>query len=236
MRSNSLFTPSAFLRRNSGYIFFFCVVFIFTQVGFNGGRRYHAQLEEILSDKTSKDKWSPSNLLALVTNDKNVIREHPIPELMQKAEEKYKKKLGSQSKTLKAAVMEYERRYRRPPPKGFDAWWDFVQEHDVKMTDEYDGMIDDLKPFWSLPGEEIRRRSEQVGHLSSINLVRIRNGSATVHNVNPMFHDTEVSARARGFRSMLGKFVQSVCYIPLLFLLLSHQFRLAPRYGFSNQH
>jgi hypothetical protein len=57
------------------------------------------------------------------------------------------KKLGGQSKTLKAAVIEYKRRYRRPPPKGIDAWWNFAQKYEVKMTDEHDGMIiDDLKP------------------------------------------------------------------------------------------
>lgn len=127
---------------------------------------------------------------------------------MQKAEEKYKKKLGSQSKTLEAAVMEYKRRYHRPPPKGFDRWWNFTQENKVKMIDEYDGMIDDLKPFWSLSGEEIRRRSVQVGHLPSINLVRIRNGSATVENVDSQ--DTEFSARSRGFRNMLTKFVKTL--------------------------
>jgi len=71
------------------------------------------------------------------------------------------------------------------------------------MIDEYDGMIDDLKPFWSLSGEEIRRRSFQVGQLPSIDLVRIRNGNATIEIVNSDFKDTEISARARGFRSML---------------------------------
>jgi len=75
----------------------------------------------------------------------------------------------------------------------------------VKMIDEYDGKIDDLKPFWSLSGEETRRHSVQVGHLPSI-----RNGSATVENVNPDFQDTEFSARSRGFRNMLTKFVKPV--------------------------
>ena len=179
------------------------------QVGFHSGRRYHTQLEDMLVEEISQDHWNPKTSFQ---NAQSVIREHPIPQLMQKAEEKYKKKLGSQSKTLKAAVREYKRRYHRPPPKGFDQWWNFAQKNKVKMIDEYDGMIDDLKPFWSLSGEEIRRRSVQVGHLPSIDLVRIRNGSATVENVNPDFQDTEFSARSRGFRNMLTKFVKTVCY------------------------
>lgn len=181
------------------------------QVGFHSGRRYHAQLGDMPVNESSQQSWSPNNILSFVSSDKNVIREHPIPQLMQEAEAKYKKKLGSQSQTLKAAVIEYKRRYRRPPPKGFDAWWNFAQENNVKMIDEYDGMIDDLKPFWALSGEEVRRRSEQAGHLPSIDMVRIRNGSATIENVHPEFLDTEISARSRGFKSMLKQIVHTVC-------------------------
>ncbi|KAF8909813.1 hypothetical protein CPB84DRAFT_1812991 [Gymnopilus junonius] len=126
---------------------------------------------------------------------------------MEEAEEKYRKKLSSQSKTLKAAVAEYRSRYRRAPPQGFDQWWAFCQKYNVVMVDEYDGLFEDLEPFWELSGEEIRRRAAQVGELPSIDLVRIRDGVADVINVNPGFHDSEVSARARGFRSMTGKFV-----------------------------
>ncbi|KAF8153340.1 hypothetical protein B0H34DRAFT_784438 [Crassisporium funariophilum] len=129
---------------------------------------------------------------------------------MEEAEAKYRKKLGGQSKTLKAAVAEYRHRYRRAPPKGFDEWWKFAQKYDVKMIDEYDGLIDDLKPFWELSGEEIRRRAAQVGELPSIDLVRVRSGVTTVVNVNPNFHDSEVSARAQGFKSMMGKFMDSL--------------------------
>ncbi|KAF8965814.1 capsular associated protein [Flammula alnicola] len=151
---------------------------------------------------------NPSNILPFADDEKkSVIAEHPIPSLMEEAEQKYKKKLSSQSATLRSAVAEYRRRYRRAPPKGFDEWWSFAQKYNVKMVDEYDGLMEDLKPFWELSGEEIRRRAAQVGELPSIDLVRIRDGEATVINVNPNFKDTEVSARARGFRSMTGKFV-----------------------------
>lgn len=206
------------------------------QVGFHSGRRYHAQLQEILPDENSQDSWSPNNILSFVGNDKSAIREHPIPKLMQEAEAKYKKKLGGQSKTLKDAVIEYIRRYRRPPPKGFDGWWNFTQANNVKMVDEFDGMIDDLKPFWSLSGEEIRRRSVQVGSLPSIDLVRIRNGAATIDNMHPDFHDTEISARSKGFRNMLTKYVKTVCHISTSSTGSSGKLHPAPRHGFPNQH
>ena len=213
MRFAKRLTFFRILRRNSGYIILFCLVFVFMHFGFHSGRRHHVQLEDLQVDESSEDGWSPNDILSFVGKNNSVVRGHPIPQLMQEAEEKYRKKLGIQSKTLKAAVIEYKRRYRRPPPKGFDAWWDFAQKYQVKMIDEYDGMIDDLKPFWSLSGEEIRRRSFQVGQLPSIELVRIRNGAATIEIVNTEFQDTEISARAKGFRSMLGKFMKTVCYM-----------------------
>jgi len=201
-------TWMAFLRRNAGYIFIFGVFFLFFQVGFRSGRRHRAKPEHV--DAHPND-WTavPSNL-SFASNGNIIIGEHPIPKLMEEAEEKFRKKLSSQSKTLKEAVAEYRRRYRRAPPKGFDEWWKFAMKNDVKMTDEYDGIMNDLKPFYELSGEEIRRRSEQVGRLPSIDLVRIRNGSANVINIKSDFKDSEVSARANGFSDMLLGFIKTV--------------------------
>ena len=48
---------------------------------------------------------------------------HPILELIKNAEDKWQKKLERASKTLEEAVVEYKRRYKRAPPKGFDDWY-----------------------------------------------------------------------------------------------------------------
>lgn len=136
---------------------------------------------------------------------------HPISDLMAEAEEKFNAKLARQSKTLEAAVKEYRRRYKREPPQGFDDWWDFARTFDFKMKDEFDILMEDMAPFYELPGEEIRRRVTQVGQLPSIDLVRVKNGVITVQNMQKGFKDSETSARARGFRSMMGKFGE---YLP----------------------
>jgi len=81
---------------------------------------------------------------------------------MLNAETKYRQLIGKQSTTLQAAVAEYKRRYNRNPPRGFDEWFAFAQAHDVKIIDEYDGLVRDLAPFWNLPVEDIRRRAQQV--------------------------------------------------------------------------
>lgn len=48
---------------------------------------------------------------------------HPIFELIKNAEAEWNAKLGRASRNLHDAVAEYKRRYKRPPPLGFDAWY-----------------------------------------------------------------------------------------------------------------
>ncbi|KAF9045185.1 hypothetical protein BJ165DRAFT_1347037 [Panaeolus papilionaceus] len=182
------------------------------QLGFHNGRRKHLNVDKNRG-QDDDDGWLAASSHLLPFKDSQhpgELDDHPIPHLMEDAELKYRKKIASQSKTIQEAVAEYQRRYRRPPPKGFDQWWAFAQANNVKMVDEYDGLIEDLKPFWELPGEEVRRRSMQAGELPSIDLVRVRDGVATVINVNPQFHDSEVSARAHGFRVMIEKFAHTL--------------------------
>lgn len=87
---------------------------------------------------------------------------HPIPKLMRDAAAKHKALLAKQSKTLDEAVAEYKKRYKVDPPLGFDEWWAFAQDNDVKIIDEYDNLMKDLAPFRGLPAEEIRRRADQA--------------------------------------------------------------------------
>ena len=81
---------------------------------------------------------------------------------MSEAETNFRQLISKQSSSLEAAVAEYRRRYKRDPPKGFDDWYAFAKDNDVKIIDEYDGMVNDFAPFWDLSGEEIRRRAMQV--------------------------------------------------------------------------
>lgn len=62
-----------------------------------------------------------SNGLLLV-NPLSPISAHPIFALIERSERLWKEKLERQSQTLDEAVVEYERRYGRNPPRGFDKW------------------------------------------------------------------------------------------------------------------
>jgi hypothetical protein len=148
----------AVLREYSGYIFAFCVFVIFMQAGIFAGH-HHQELSSYpdVSADAGK-KWLPGRSSA----NSQLVKEHPIPRLMEDAEIKYRRKIGGQSKTLRTAVIEYKRRYKKEPPRGFDEWWKFAQKYEVKMVDEYDGLMEDLAPFWTLSGQELRRRAFQV--------------------------------------------------------------------------
>ncbi len=61
---------------------------------------------------------------------------HPTDELMQSARQKFDSLLARQSQTLPQAVKEYKSRYGMDPPKGFEKWWEFVVENDVKIVDD----------------------------------------------------------------------------------------------------
>jgi len=75
---------------------------------------------------------------------------HPIFTLIKRAEQDWNRKVHKQSKTLKDAVHEYRRRYRRNPPRGFDKWWAYAKANRVILVDEYDQIHRDLEPFWAL--------------------------------------------------------------------------------------
>ncbi|KAJ8589184.1 hypothetical protein M405DRAFT_933602 [Rhizopogon salebrosus TDB-379] len=121
---------------------------------------------------------------------------------MAEAEETFQKRLSGQSKTLEDAVIEYRRRYGREPPRGFGEWWQFAQEHNVKLVDDFDAIHEDLAPFW-------------VGELPSIDLVRIVDGRSERTSVDTS--SGEHGARAFGFLGLLKKFEHTLpnMYFPI---------------------
>ncbi|KIJ36563.1 glycosyltransferase family 90 protein [Sphaerobolus stellatus SS14] len=89
--------------------------------------------------------FRPDGLLAV-----NPKGKHPIYELIKRSEDLWKRKVDRQSKTLKDAVKEYRRRYKRAPPKHFDVWLDYADFHKVQLIDEYDSIHKRLQPFWGV--------------------------------------------------------------------------------------
>ncbi|KAI6019159.1 hypothetical protein EDC04DRAFT_2739450 [Pisolithus marmoratus] len=183
--------------RMRGWLYIAWVFLFFMLAGLFSSKRNHTADGSSATRSSwfrASSKWLPFALYG----DPNVLDGHPIPKLMADAEQKFKALLAKQSKTLPEAVAEYKRRYGRDPPLGFDDWWTFATENEVKLVDEFDAIIEDLSPFWSLSGAEFRERAREAGQLPSIDLVAIEDGLAIDLKVKKKFKDTEKGHRALG--------------------------------------
>lgn len=87
---------------------------------------------------------------------------HPIHYLIREGKKAWKAKVARQSKTLREAVAEYEKRYWRRPPKGFDQWFEFAKKHDFVMIDEFDAMMDKVLPFLAVKPSTLAKRHQMI--------------------------------------------------------------------------
>ena len=91
-----------------------------------------------------------------------LLEEHPIKTLVRQAQAEFEEQLARQSRTFKSAASEYQRRYHRLPPPGFDLWYEFAVKHNSPIIDDFVIINGSLKPFWTLSGSEVRRRLANV--------------------------------------------------------------------------
>ena len=148
--------PGALWNPRKSFLFLAALVFVFVQAGLFAG--HFSAESDVPTDRSTTLPPAHSTSTQLTGS----VPGHPIPYLMDDAESRFRKLLSRQSRSLRAAVAEYKRRYGRNPPKGFDEWWRFVQANNVKIVDEYDGLVKDLEPFWGMTGEDFRLRALQV--------------------------------------------------------------------------
>ena len=144
--------------QRKGVLFFTAVIIIFMQGGLWAARRHGA--DNFPDNSLVASSYLPSFGKAA---GRPTVKEHPIPQFMTQAENKFRTLLSHQSPTLEAAVKEYQRRYGRKPPRGFDDWWRFAKNNSVLMIDEYDNIDEDLAPFWNVTAEQLRSRAQLVG-------------------------------------------------------------------------
>ena len=87
----------------------------------------------------------------------------PIVTLMDEAGLKFHDyAAAASSRTLRAAVNEYNNRYGRPPPPGFDIWFQFATDRGCKVIHDYDQIVEDLRPFWGIEPKVLRERIAHV--------------------------------------------------------------------------
>ncbi|KAI4238193.1 MAG: hypothetical protein LQ352_007891, partial [Teloschistes flavicans] len=111
-------------------------------------------------------------------------RIHPIDSLINAASLQHDAwlKQASASKTLGDAVTEYKKRYKRYPPPGFDDWYRYATERSSLVIDDFDNLMDDLRPFWAIPPAEIRKRTRDafVDPWNEVAQLTIRSGKAEI--------------------------------------------------------
>ncbi|KAI4233698.1 MAG: hypothetical protein LQ352_008227 [Teloschistes flavicans] len=112
---------------------------------------------------------------------------HPISLLMAEADKNWVAYENSRSTTLRQTVSKYRRKYGRHPPPRFDEWYEFARKKNVHNIDDFEQVMDDLRPFWAIEPKVIRNlaanmwRNKDDGvagiHIRDHKVVKKTNGS-----------------------------------------------------------
>ena len=107
----------------------------------------------------------------------------PIITLMEGASQHFHSYVQtSTAPSLRAVVRDYEARWGRPPPPGFDIWFQFATDRNSKVLLEYDQINEDLMPFWGIEPRVLRERVQHVAgnDWNNFALIRIREKKAEI--------------------------------------------------------
>jgi hypothetical protein len=64
--------------------------------------------------------------------------------------------------TFKDTVSKYRRKYGRHPPPGFRDWYKFARDKNVHNIDDFDQIMDDLRPFWGVDPAVLRSHAAHL--------------------------------------------------------------------------
>lgn len=141
----------------------------------------------------SKAAW-PHVLTSTITPSSR----HPIEELILEAHKDFARLQSQQSKTLRSAVKEYQKRYLRKPPPGFEKWFAYAKAKQSPLVDNFDIINEDLKPFWKV---EPRRLLENINHVTGLSRLSLQkcgfangqyNGTSNewlINDLGQLFHE-----------------------------------------------
>lgn len=120
------------LHTHVGKLFrFFCVI------AFLSFYHLHGQPSISLNTATGEDADS----LAFNSPGPASGQKHPIKLLVEDARRQYTHMIESQSKSLEQAIANYQKRYHREPPPGFDDWYHIAVRLNATIIDEYDTVM-----------------------------------------------------------------------------------------------
>ncbi|EEH11249.1 conserved hypothetical protein [Histoplasma capsulatum G186AR] len=120
----------------------------------------------------------------LLISGKKETAHHPIDILMSRAKTNFDQwaAKAKSSQNLQDAVAEYQRRYKHPPPPGFDLWYKYATERSSVVIDDYDQIYEDLLPFRALSPRTLRELTYALAadHSNDVATVSIRGGTTQI--------------------------------------------------------
>jgi hypothetical protein len=87
-----------------------------------------------------------------------------------------------------------------PPPRGYDAWWKFVLENDIKIVDDYDRIMADVYPYHALSPQMFRARVDAQRSRDFTFMMNISFAGVTLAG------DRADAARPKSLKSMIDGF------------------------------
>lgn len=140
-----------------------------------------------------------------VDNFQQARDSHPISTLMSEADEKWLGYDETRSTTFKETVSTYRRRYGRHPPPGFKDWYQYARDRNVHNVDDFEQIMDDLRPFWAVEPQAIRNLAAHMWEKSE-------DGIAGIHVRNhKVVKETNPSWRSETMVTLIEKFIK---YLP----------------------
>ncbi|KAI9885910.1 MAG: hypothetical protein M1823_002283 [Watsoniomyces obsoletus] len=111
-------------------------------------------------------------------------RQHPIDELIGKADDEFYALVSRASPDLFSAATRYRELRGRHPPPGFDQWYEFAKSRDALVVEEFfDQIYHDLNPFWGIDAPKIRNEARNFDQT-----IKIRAHNATTEAEPPWMH------------------------------------------------
>lgn len=130
---------------------------------------------------------------------------HPISQLMAEADKVWADYEINRSITFRQTVSKYRRKYGRHPPPGFDGWYQFARKRNVHNIDDFEQIMDDLRPFWAIEPKVLRNLAATMWKDNN-------NGVAGIHIRNhKVVKETNKSWRSETLITLINKIVK---YLP----------------------
>ena len=133
------------------------------------------------------------------------VDDHPISLLMKQADKAWRAYEDDRSTTFRQTVSKYRRKYGRHPPPGFKEWYQFARKKNVHNIDDFEQIMDDLRPFWAIEPRIIRNLAANMWRNDGDGIAGIHIRDHKVVNM------TNASWRSETLVTLIEKFIK---YLP----------------------